>query len=1620
MGTLRVGPGNNFDYTRRAHENDVENIRAALTEDLLIREAELRARGAQEVALALLDQRISDYATEWPEGVVAAEQLRAELARKGAVSVKFDPTPGGVYTAEIDDRAIGRMLDWDAPITKQPQAVQDLVREQLKARKYLRPNDNGPRQLSSAFKAYANDYGGMAGAANGGLAHQILYEAKVRELTADVQARLDAHAAAFRTPGAVTEWATPEAFNEFVRLTGERFEQEGPAAKALSMQLFELGVPGLKYLDALSRDEKKGTRNIVVWDESIVTLTHKNGKRVTPAERDAYKSELRQDAGGRRGYINVADRQHIKIALLERADLSTFLHESGHFFLEVYSDIVDAVRGQDPATLTTPQQQLLSDYETLLEFLEVDNREAIGRAQHERFAEAFEAYLFKGDAPSLSLRQAFARFRLWLLGVYRSLKAMRVKLSPEVRRVLDRMVASEGAIFEAEQEGKVEPMFLTADAAGMNEEQFALYRSAVADASRTTREKLESRLMAEIQREQQDDWKARRRAIEQVVTQDAEQMPVYQAIAAMQTGRKPNGEPLLEGLEDNPLKLSRQILVERFGLDRLRTLPRPYIYRSEGGADPDVVAEMFEFSSADELLTAVAAAVPMRRWIQQETDRRMLAEHGSLLLDGTLHEAARTAISNEDREVVIRAELRALGQLRRMAKPFVQAGEQALAAERAERAYERRWLEAERKLAIALERGQAQARIDELRAEVRHLRQKARGGAATIRAAIPPDSAIRALAQQRIAGTKIRALKPQVFWSASRKAAQLAMDATARQDFEGAIALKQQELLNLALYREASEAKLEVDRRVRKARDLQRLPARQRLGKAGESYLDQVDAILERFSLAAVSQRALNRRSTLAAWVAAQEAEGLPIDLPDDVLEEARRVPYQDLTVEGFTGVMDGLDQIVHLARLKNRLLTAQKARELAEVVDSVTDSIRASKPNSRRARTRRDRRPSGEKTRIIDAVFAGHRKIASLVREMDSFVDGGPVWEYLIRPLNAAGDREAIMNAAASKALVTLANEAFPGRAKANLYTDLYIPAIGRSLSRMERIMLGLNWGTETNRQRIRTSEKWTDQQVQAVIDTLDPSDWTFIEGVWTLVNSYWAETEAKQKRVYGVAPSKVEGIEVRTRFGSKRGQYFPLKYDERLSAKAGAFADLESGIAAKQAAYVNATTKRGHTKERQSRVNLPVRYDFGVITEHLQQVIHDLTHHEALLDVERVLRARSVQEAIYDRYGDAVYTQFKTALRDIAQGQMPATNGFEKVINHLRIGSTIAALGWSITTAALQPIGLTQSMVRIGPSWVARGMSRWLRDAAHMENTVAWIVEKSQFMKVRGLTQQREINEIRNTIGINTGRIGGWVDEVLRTVTFNTVHRQAIADSYFFLIQQLQRVADVPTWLGEYEKQMAAGKDEGTAIALADQAVLDSQAGGQIKDLAAVQRGGPMLKLWTNFYSFFSTTHNQLVEQTHKTRFRNPAAVGRLAVNYLLLLTIPAVLGRVLVDAIKGDLPDDAEELAELLVKEQAAYLAGTMLGLREISGAIQGFTGYEGPAGARAFAALSRFGLQAAQGEFDAAFWRSLNDASGMLFHYPATQVRRTIEGMAALADGKSENPAVLLGGPSREAR
>jgi hypothetical protein len=63
------------------------------------------------------------------------------------------------------------------------------------------------------------------------------------------------------------------------------------------------------------------------------------------------------------------------------------------------------------------------------------------------------------------------------------------------------------------------------------------------------------------------------------------------------------------------------------------------------------------------------------------------------------------------------------------------------------------------------------------------------------------------------------------------------------------------------------------------------------------------------------------------------------------------------------------------------------------------------------------------------------------------------------------------------------------------------------------------------------------------------------------------------------------------------------------------------------------------------------------------------------------------------------------------------------------------------------------------------------------------------------------------------------------------------------------------------------------------------------------------------------------------------------------------------------------------------------------------------------------MNKLGVQVGQGELDMALFKAANNVGGLLFHYPAGQVNRAVEGTAALIDGKTDNPLAPLVGVNR---
>ncbi|HQR23047.1 MAG TPA: hypothetical protein PKV98_19435, partial [Burkholderiaceae bacterium] len=944
------------------------------------------------------------------------------------------------------------------------------------------------------------------------------------------------------------------------------------------------------------------------------------------------------------------------------------------------------------------------------------------------------------------------------------------------------------------------------------------------------------------------------------------------------------------------------------------------------GLHPDIVAELFGFSSGDELVRALAEATPPKEEIDALTDQRMMEQFGELATPEAIARSADKAIHNDARARMIATEINALAKA---------TGQRKVLA-----------------------------------------------------------SAAREYAAAMIARLRVRDIRPGQYASAEARAARAAQKASQSGELATAAAEKRNELVNNYAARAAYDAQEEVAAGVRYLKKFDSAAVRKALTA---DYADQIDALLERFDLrTGQSLKTIDKRAALADWIKSQQDAGIEPDIPPELLDGAFRKSFKDMTVEEFRGLLDAVKQIEHLGRLKQYLLTAKGRREYEAARNEIVASIELH-ADGRTADTRTPTTSMGRALQGLKRFGAAHIKAATWARIMDGGKDGGPMWEYFVRAANERGDMETTMRAGATKALSEIMAPVFaqPGPMGGK---GKFFPSINRSLNREARIALALNVGNEGNLQRLLGGEGWTVAQVMPVLQSLTPQELVAVQQVWDHFESYRPQIAAKERRIYGKEPAWVApGSAVTAQLGL-RGGYYPIKYDPAASQRAEEHADAEGAKRQLQGAYTSATTRRSFTKSRVEEVSgRPLLYTLTGLYSGVNDVIHDLAWHEWLIDTNRLLKSKSIDAAIRNHYGPEVKGQLKTWAADIAEGEKGTADAVDAMLGYVRQSVSVAGLGFNVVSAAMQPLGITQSIVRVGPQWVGRGIAKYI---AHPISLTREVNQMSSFMENRARTRSRELNELRNQVQ-DQSAVKEWVGRYA-----------------YFLMMRFQQAVDVPTWWGAYERAITEGNDEERAISLADQGVIDSQGGGHLKDQSGVERASAGGKLFTVFYSFMNTALNLGVQQGMTEK-----SAAKQAANYALLYLIPPLLGMALKAAItpgdSGD--DDPEKIARKLLAAEIDYLMGLFVGLRELSDAANTLAGandmgrdYQGPAGLRLFADIGKFAVQAHQGDLDDAFRKAFVNLMGDLFGLPAAQINRTITGTKALAEGETENPAAIAFG------
>lgn len=1131
------------------------------------------------------------------------------------------------------------------------------------------------------------------------------------------------------------------------------------------------------------------------------------------------------------------------IELFQARDLSTFLHESGHLWLEeLRFDALDM----------GASDQLQADWMAVQQWFS-DNGHPVKDGvipveAHEMWARGVERYLMEGKAPVAGLQRLFEAFKTWLVGVYRTVGRLNSPLTDDVRGVMDRLVATDEELAAAAQTQNIELLFKDAETAGMPPEEFAGLQD-LATAGRTqSNEAMLAKVMTAIRARVTKEYKERAAVVREEVTGDVDGRAVFRALKALKAA-----------------PMDADWVRERMGGDVTGRLPPnvPPLVKS-GGGDPSEIAEMAGFKTPQAMVEALLAVEVRRKELREAGDKR----------------SVRVALIEQEVEAIMNE---------RYGDPFTDGS-----------------IEDE---ALAYIHNDAQGEV--MAAELRVL-SRTTGNAPT------PYRVARDWARNRVRSGIVNDVSSlaaiQRYQRAAAKAGKSAQEAMMSGDRDAAFRAKQQQMLNNALVSEAKSAQEEVESALTR---LSKVAKRRTSDTIDQDYLERAQGLLEQVDLRPRSQANINRQAQFEEWARGQEAEGVDVVVPPSFAASLGTTPWSRLAVDEFLGLDAAVTQIIHLGRLKQSLIDGKEKREFNSVVGEALDGM-AGMPKKPTSDLFDPSWWDSVKSGIASADVA-LLKIETIVDWLDDGKSDGVFNRIVFKPIADAQDRENDMLAEyqgkLGEALGKLSKEDLrrwsePVAADELLNSETGNPWKG---TRSNLVAMALNVGNAGNRQRLVDGYGWNEGQVMAALSReLTASDWAFVQEVWDIIDGLWPETAAMERRVNGIAPEKVEAIPVETPFGILRGGYYPAIYDSTKDFDAERNAQREADLFATK--YTRATTTASSTKERASAVKRPILLQLGVINRHIGEVIHDITHREAVMQAHKFLSEPKIKRAIDETLGREYRQAFTPWLKFVANQwatERAGNEGIGKFMNGLRSNTTVVGMGFRFTTVVMQAAGYSNSIEYIGAEWAAKGMAQF---TAHPVETFDAVMEKSGEMRHRMDTLDRDI---RTTVAKMAGKQN----------PLTAAKRFA-----FHGIGYMDRMVTIPTWIGAYNKALAAGKSDDQAVYAADKAIRLSQGSASPKDLAAVATGqgqwGQALKLMTLFYSYVSTVYQRQRTFGRDVKRGGVKDIPQLAARAWWLLVVPPILA----ELMGGRGPEEDEDWGAWAFKTMLFQSVGAIPVIRD----------------------------------------------------------------------------------------
>lgn len=1238
------------------------------------------------------------------------------------------------------------------------------------------------------------------------------------------------------------------------------------------------------------------------------------------------------------------------------ADPSTLVHESGHWFLHNRIKIAEDLENKAKTeALTEGEKHYLDATKAAFKWLGIDSFaqwDAMTLEQqrplHEKFARTYEAYLMDGRAPTRGLRALFRQFSNFLKKVYYVLSGIP---GAELNPQTKELFDNLFIAQEQVTEAKMRrQMFDLMETLGgfATESLLQDYEDTLQERDAQAYEYLVSALVKNMHRQGRLQLRA-----EKKLTKDANEARKQFAKEERAKFDKTRVGQLMTFLRDG----EEQADGSKY---------RPKLTKSElsklGFTDEEI-----------ETLKKAKLLYVHTKGTSQVSAQDLARDRGYTSAD----EMVKDLLANADIDAIVDAQV-----------------QQRMDTERSEIATP----EAIKKLADEAVSQDAGARVVAIEINALERTQNR-----TVDAAFFADVARESLQTLAIGNIHAKNYRNQAAYLARK-----AFAALKNGDLKEAAFYKRQELYQLCLANEATK----IEKQQARAEKLyKRIKNRKEIKGTSTRYLIMAQRLLEAAGYG-VPRDLLRDSVSVESFKKEREDQGEIVpNIEDDLVTRLsndfgkQRAEPKNLSVELHQELEAAVRQLMKLGRDVNTVELAGETIELDTVAVEISDGVIAN-AQKHGIEAKGAMENVGLRAKVKDAldkIGMAHARIPSLFAAMDGKRNGN-LFEAIIKPADEAATHEEQLKVHFAKRLF----KAFKILGRKTFEKARYYAFAQSSFTRSQVIAMALNMGNDGNLDRLVSgSDLWKpatggrkltrEEMIQIVSQTLTKEELEAVQEVWDTFSELQPEVMAQAKRLTGRTPELVPPRPISFRLAdgtvvNLKGGYYPIVYDRLASRKGAELADMKDALSQVAAASRSQNTAKGFLEKRAKKVEgLAVTLTLRAAFEGLDAEIHRLAWEEWVVNSGKILKR--VSSTLADYWGPRAVGAIDEWRKAIATGNVSQPEGLDAISRVVTSGISIAALGLNVITAIVQPIGIINTTAVIGHKWTAKGLSRFLTMGPRAAFKFA--AGKSGAFENRARTRFRELAEIQAYSESSLGRLR------------NNIERYA-----YSMIVFTQMLVDVPTWLGAYEKALSEGCVDAEAVARADRAVVDAQGGGRLMDLSAVERGGPLSRIFTVFYTFFNSILNTMMVSKHTK--------GRMAfaADALLLLCFQPVIETFLREGIKAGVagadPDDWwEHCVEKAPWSVVDFNLGLFVFLREFSGITDSYTG---PSGMKKFQDVRRFAQQVEQGDFDMAFWKSLTNMTGAIFGLPAAPITRAMSGIDALERGKTDNPLAIIFGYS----